>query len=342
MTKKNLHVLFFALFLFFFVLSFPLASWDWHGRLHSEERVVLYAIRIWLYWAQFSVLPLLLAVITTRWDKTDRKKLSLKVVFCIGLFGVIWAEQIEPQILRVRHTTIQTEGITAVPKPQSIKIALISDIHWGIFGRDWQLQRAIDRVASLDVDAVFMAGDWTYEPSLDMDAGFAPLKQLKVPIFAVLGNHDLEKPGPKVADQLVKALVANNVQFVEKKTIPWKGWLIVGLNDLWGGHPRDEIAPLFHYPASNRLVLTHQPDTLSLLPPNAMQVGLAGHSHGGQVYVPFATEWQLEKSIKLGWYDGLYKAPAGQVFVTPGLGMTNLPFRFTVPPTIDVLTIQVP
>lgn len=342
MIKKNLHLFFVALFIFFFVLAFPLAWWDWQGRWHAGERTLLYAIRMWLYWAQFSMLPLLLALLTSPWGKKNRRQRSVKTIFCIGLVCGIWAEQIEPHLLQVRYTTIQTGKSAAQPKPQTVKIALVSDIHWGFFGRDWQLQRVIDHIATLDIDAVFIAGDWTYEPKLDLETGFAPLKQLTVPIFGVLGNHDLEKPGPRVADELLKALVANNVQFVEKKTISWKGWQIIGLNDLWGGHPRDEIEPLFHQPASNRLVLTHQPDTFSLLPDNAMQVGLAGHSHGGQVYIPFATEWQLEKSIKLGWYNGLYQTPHGQVFVTPGIGMTNLPFRFAVPPTIDVLTIQVP
>jgi predicted MPP superfamily phosphohydrolase len=229
-----------------------------------------------------------------------------------------------------------------LPKPQSIKIALISDIHWGVFGRDWQLQRVVDKLAMLDVDAVFIAGDWTYEPKLNLEAGFAPLKQITVPIFGVLGNHDLEKPGPKLATHLVKALKANHVQLVEKKTLEWKGWKIIGLNDLWGGNPREEIEYLFRNPASNRLVLTHQPSTIAFLPENAMVLGLAGHSHGGQVLLPFLTAWKLEKSVTSGWYNGLYDTPAGQVFVTPGIGMTNLPFRFAVPPTIDVITLRVP
>ncbi len=342
MAKKNLHLFFLGLFLFFLVLSFPLAAWDWQGRWHSDTKVLRYVVRVWLYWAQFSVLPLLLAILTSSWNNANKKYSNAKAILCLCLLGVIWAEQIEPQILRMRYTTIQTQPSTVIPKPQSVKIALISDIHWGIFGRDWQLQRVIDRIVTLDVDAVFIAGDWTYEPKLDLEMGFAPLKQLAVPIFGVLGNHDLEKPGPKLADQLTKALIANHVQLVEKQTIPWKGWQIIGLNDLWGGNPREEITSLFRYPASNRLVLTHQPDTLSFLPKNAMQVGFAGHSHGGQVLLPFLTDWQLEKSVNSGWYNGLYKAHSGQVFVTPGLGMTNLPFRFAVPPTIDVITLRVP
>jgi uncharacterized protein len=321
------------------VLSLPITYWDWQGRWHTTVLTSHYAFKLWLYWAQFAALPLLIALSLGHWRTLGWLRSLIKSMIGIGLVTMIWAGQIEPNLLRVRSTSIELK----VPAGEPIKIALISDIHWGLFGRDGQLQRLVDRINSLDIDAVFVAGDWTYEPKLDLQAGFAPLKQVRVPIFAVLGNHDVEKPGPKLAAQLREALTANGVQFVEGKSIAWKGWQVVGLDDLWGGRPREQIKTLFAESAAelttNRLVLTHQPDTLAMLPASAMQLGLAGHSHGGQILLPYATDWQLRTAMKQGWYNGLYETPQGKVFVTPGIGMIGLPWRFLVPPTIDVITI---
>jgi uncharacterized protein len=56
---------------------------------------------------------------------------------------------------------------------------------------------------------VFIAGDLTYRPPIDVDQMeelFQPLADLRVPIYMVLGNHDVEKPGPKLRTELVQAL----------------------------------------------------------------------------------------------------------------------------------------
>ena len=323
------------------LLTFPITYVDWQGRWHTTILTGHYVFKLWLYWAQFAALPIVIAVILGKWRSLGLVWLIGKIVFCLGLITIAWAGQIEPNLLRVRNTSIQVALTPSSPAPASVKIALISDIHWGLFSRDWQLQRLIDRINTLQVDAVFVAGDWTYEPKLDLQAGFAPFKQLRVPVFAVLGNHDVEKPGPKLAMQLRRALTANGVQFVEGQSIAWRGWQVVGLDDLWGGKPREQIATLFAQPAPNRLVLTHQPDTLALLPANAMQLGFAGHSHGGQILLPYFTDWQLRTTMKKPWYNGLYETTHGKVFVTPGIGMSGLPWRFLVPPTIDVITIDV-
>jgi uncharacterized protein len=323
------------------LLTFPITYWDWQGRWHTTMLTSHYVFKLWLYWAQFAATPILIALMAGTWRGIGKIKPIAKLIFGIGLVTVIWAGQIEPHLLRIRNTTITATPPKAGFTPESIRVALISDIHSGLFGRDWQLQRLIDRINTLQVDAVFVAGDWTYEPKLDLQAGFAPFKQLRVPVFAVLGNHDVEKPGPKLATQLREALTANGVQFVEGQSIAWRGWQIVGLDDLWGGKPREQVATLFAQPAPNRLVLTHQPDTLALLPANAMQLGLAGHSHGGQILLPYLTNLQLRTAMKQTWYNGLYETTHGKVFVTSGIGMIGLPWRFLVPPTIDVLSIEV-
>ena len=101
-------------------------------------------------------------------------------------------------MVRVRETTFS--GIPASAEP--VRLAVIADIHWGLFYRDSQLVDLVERLNALDVDAVMVAGDWTHEPPPDLTAGLAPLAKIRHPVFAVLGNHDVESPGPPLTAPL--------------------------------------------------------------------------------------------------------------------------------------------
>ena len=89
----------------------------------------------------------------------------------------------------------------------------------------------------------------------------------------------------------------------------------------------------------NRLLLAHQPDTYAFVPPGSAFLGMAGHTHGGQIRLPWLTGLVLRSLTRNPWWDGLYDTPAGRIFVTPGVGTIGLPMRFGVPPTIDVISL---
>jgi len=111
-------------------------------------------------------------------------------------------------------------------------------------------------------------------------------------------------------------------------------WL-VGIGDLWEGHPDvrrafsaiDDDAPV--------LAITHNPDIFPELPARASLV-IAGHTHGGQVNL-----LPGQPSVRFGHYiAGPIVDQGRQLFVTPGIGTSILPFRFRVPPEISRLTLR--
>ncbi len=230
------------------------------------------------------------------------------------------------------------------------KIALISDLHLG----KWKDEKFLEKVVSTinvqiqknGVQAVFIAGDFTYHPDKisDLEKLFAPLSEISVPVFAVLGNHDEEKPGPKLAEDLKKVLQENGVKIIEQELffLPDTQIRVLGLGDNWAH--KDDISPFLpelfsgKFKDDNFLVLTHNPDTTFYFPENSQAITLTGHTHGGQIRIP----WLYKKMIPCsGDFDsGLMQTKKGQVFTTSGLGEVGLPFRFLVPPEIAVITFE--
>lgn len=68
---------------------------------------------------------------------------------------------------------------------------------------------------------------------------------------------------------------------------------------------------------------------------------LSGHTHGGQIHLPWITQSMLNRISVGGYQRGLYQTqPHRQLFVTSGIGMIGLPFRFAMPPAIDILHVH--
>src|SRR5690606_33204110 len=111
---------------------------------------------------------------------------------------------------------------------------------------------------------------------------------------------------------------------------------LVGLSDLWG---RNQQLSLLRAPARRpRLVLTHNPATIyDLKPGMRADLVLGGHTHGGQILLPFLT-CALTGVCGESAY-GLRNQSGALVFTTSGTGMVGLPMRFRVPPRIDILNV---
>jgi len=242
-----------------------------------------------------------------------------------------WARFIEPNELVVRRTVI--------PAPIDLNIALVSDMHVGIYTRTGKLEQMVRKLNSLHVDMVLIAGDLTYDPPDDLATTLAPLRHINKPVYVVLGNHDVQLPGPPLVHKIVRAMAAPNVHFIEHRVIDFPGFRLAGLYDWWSG--RDDTAFLKALPQDKPLlILMHQPHSLRALHGVDFALAMAGHTHGGQVYIPWLTEKMFMLTRDEKYVNGYYDTPTGKLFVTPGIGVTGVPLRFDCPPTIDVLELR--
>ncbi len=149
------------------------------------------------------------------------KKLHFKKIFLtlfiLGILTITYSFFIERNLITVNEFEIKStfEG----------KIIVISDLHLGKWKDEKFLKKIVDKInteiKNKNIEHVFIAGDFTYHPKdiseKGLDTLFSPLAQISAPVYSVLGNHDEEKPGPKLAEVLKKVLEKNNVKIIENK-----------------------------------------------------------------------------------------------------------------------------
>jgi uncharacterized protein len=286
-----------------------------------------------LFWLNVPYFVVAASVFVLRTKK--RQLFHAAVAACAAALAAlaVYARHVEPNMLLVRPHAIEL----AKPLQQPIRAALIADAHIGMFQGRERMQQIVDKLNTLDVDVVLVAGDWTYEPTQPLAELLAPLGQLRHRMLSVPGNHDEQQPGPPLATELKLALQKLSVETIENETAWVHDLQVIGLGDRWAG--KDSLVPNFDA-ARPAIALAHNPDSIVAIKGTSISWLLAGHTHGGQVNLPILTEIALSTTSNNGFKAGKYKRGEQNVFVTSGLGMIGLPLRLFQPPVIDILTIH--
>ena len=290
--------------------------------------------KIILYSSYLSIpfLLLVLFLIFRKRKKGEGRKISLSmlILLFIGSMLFIYSRFIERNLI-VKSTTKIKTGFSA-------KLVVFSDIHLGVYKGSSFLKRIVDKINDIkDVDAVLIPGDFTYYPD-DLDELFLPLKNIKYPVYAVLGNHDVSRPGPPIQKELQKVLEKYNVIFLKNTSaiIKSKNIKILGLGDNWDYD--DDVSQINKFKnGDNLIIITHNPDTFKKYKNSIADLTISGHTHGGQVRIPFLYKKMIP--CKYDYDKGLYKEKNGKLFVTSGVGEVGLPLRLFNPPVIDILEL---
>lgn len=252
---------------------------------------------------------------------------------------LIYARFIEPHIVQVKHHQYRLHPDREFTKP--IKLAVVADMHVGLFsGHERQLKTIVKKLNQQQPDLVVVAGDWTYEPENRLVQELAILREIHAPVYSVPGNHDEQYPGPPIQALLKQALEHSDVIDIEGKIVEFDEFRLIGVGDLWAGKANMRYMP--ELPQDKPwLILSHNPDTVDMVPELPTRpLMVSGHTHGGQIELPWITNYIMKRVSILGHKKEFYTHEHADVFVTVGTGMVGVPFRFRVPPTIDIIELK--
>lgn len=269
-------------------------------------------------------------------------KRSRLIVWGALLAAAAWGFGFEPGWLQQRDLTLAVADWTGPP----MTIAVAADFHVGAPHAGLpMLRKVVDQLNAGSPDLILLPGDFVIQgvlggQAVDPAQIAEEFGRLKAPlgVFATLGNHDWWHDGQQVR----QALEQKGIRVIENGAIPLpttngKIWL-VGIGDDMTGHAHPAKA-LAAAPADARLiVMMHDPANAPDLPPQTI-VAFAGHTHGGQVRLPFfgalITPGRSPLRHSLGWLPDV----AAPTYVTAGIGTSILPVRFNCPPETVTLRL---
>ncbi len=289
-----------------------------------------------------------------------------KTLIIVGIVGGVplallgYSYFIEPFRLVVNRQEIPIKGWD--PAFDGMKFVLISDIHAGSHGSSHeQLQRMVQLANEEDADAIFILGDSIAGAQNEIFRDLQmPMEELtsilsglraRYGVIAVLGNHEGFHGRAWSAEGLKRSgmtVLQDEVVILEKDGHRIR---VLGMSDHrqfphWKDASNAGKKALANTEGTgNVIVLQHSPDVLpsitgDLLISRDLKLMFAGHTHGGQVRIPFIGPPIVPSSFGQKYAAGHVRDGGIDLFVTTGIGTTTLPFRFMVPPEIAVVTLR--
>lgn len=231
------------------------------------------------------------------------------------------------------------------------KIALISDLHLWMHKNQKYAQSIVDELNSISwLNYVLIAWDWTYYPQTwSLQKVFEPFRSLRVPVFGVLWNHDVEKPWPNLRWELTHALAINGIKLLENEKILLSWFELVWLGEYMNWENNTLLLNLprvvLSWTTLPRFVLSHNPDiTLDYITwsdtknHSTVDLTFVWHTHCWQIKF-FWLEQYIMPTQKL-YTDGMSQISWYNLFITCGVWETLLPMRRWTKPTIDLFILD--
>ncbi|MDO5450437.1 MAG: phosphodiesterase YaeI [Akkermansia sp.] len=250
--------------------------------------------------------------------------------YCTKWFGQWGAGQLECNTLELPAESLPGAG--------PLRIAFVSDVH----NNRALFKEAVDMVELAKPDLIIYGGDFIMVSERFMRTR-KPIEELRrlgsiAPTFAILGNQDYEK-----LEQVERVFKTAGIPLLRNQALDWTApsgqeIRIIGLGDYNEG---DEAPAQCMKPQGQEdkpvLLLSHDPESRWLLRQYDWDLMLSGHTHGGQLGIPFTEHYiSLRSSMPAGSYAF---EDNRRVIVTRGVG-SIWGMRFFCPPEINIIDIK--
>lgn len=260
-----------------------------------------------------------------------------------GSLALAWGSLVEP-----RRVGVSRLSLPAVAGARPLRVLQISDLHVERFGR--REEHLLALVEELHPDLIAVTGDYVNLSCVDDPAAHAAarrvLERLSAPagVFAVLGSPPVDRNSASTLAGLPIRLLRDETALVE---LPGGGRLaLVGVDC---SHEREEdervLARLVAgLPAdAYRILLYHSPDLMPAAPRYGIDLYLCGHTHGGQIRLPFYGALVTSSIYGKRFEMGHYQSGATHLYVSRGVGLEGLGaprVRFLCRPEIVLFTFE--
>ncbi|MFC7441782.1 metallophosphoesterase [Laceyella putida] len=267
------------------------------------------------------------------------------IQYALGVFGSLglssfYSYWIEPHFIETKKVDII---LPRLPESfRDFRICHFSDLHLGDHFKPGDLLSVAELIQSTNADVICFTGDLFDHQPVGVSKTIRCLSQLHAPFgkYAVLGNHDNWGNRWDVERVLRKA----DFRLLENKHVPLRKRgqeiFLAGVDDPWVGKPEIEQALQGIPENACTILLAHEPDFADEYAHYPVDLQLSGHSHGGQVCLPFVGPIYTPPHSQK-YPSGLYQVNSDfQVYTTRGIGMTRFPIRFNCRPEITVITLK--
>lgn len=242
---------------------------------------------------------------------------------------------IEPNILTLTRIDLKFQDY---PLDKTIKILQLSDLHYDDNGVIYK--KTLRAIRKENPNIIVITGDFIGERRNRKVVKFCKqLVEPKRPIYAIMGNWDHKYPGgikelKKVLSELgITVLVNSNVEI-------YPHFYIAGTDDPYFGYAN--LKKTFKGIPQNTftVLLTHIPDIVYDAIKYKPNLILCGHTHGGQVKVPFVKAAYVPSKYGTRFLEGMFKVEGVYMYVNRGIGESHLHIRFLSPPEITIFTLH--
>lgn len=283
--------------------------------------------------------------------RSDKYKKNKFIVFlkCLLIFVVIcllilvWARFISTNGLKVNEIKIVNEKL---PKSfHGFKVVHFSDIHYGRTINKRSLEKIVEKINLIKPDLVLFTGDLIDKDTLITDKVIIDVTNSLAKIesshgkYAVRGNHDYKDDSViEIMENSEFNLLENNYDLIYNDI---NEYIYIGGLSSSTKTIVDYNKPLEYFNLENvnkdiySMVLLHEPDNIdNLLEYKSVDIAFAGHSHGGQVRLPFIGGIVKNKGAQK-YYEDYYEINGTKLHVSFGLGTSTYSFRFMNKPSIN-------
>ncbi len=257
-----------------------------------------------------------------------------------GALGA-YAFLVEPRWLQVTRTKIHARNLP--PALEGFRIALLTDLHAGEGTPLSVVRRACRMAVAERPDLIALTGDFAADDASGFREVLSALACLDAPhgVYAVPGNHDhivgIERWHQDVGEHPVVRDLTNRAVI---RDVGGARLCVAGVDDYSMGEPDMGVLP----PPDERdftLLLAHDPDQAERARRvcDAVDLIVSGHTHGGQVRLPFVGALRNSAEHEDLYEQGLRRRPWTQVYTSRGVGTVHLPVRFLCRPEVAVLEL---